>query len=108
MNAYTLHINLCDLAFLRIIFIGLTFILLLWFTKNVNRKANLYLEAHMANILFCGRRVSGWPRHKKLNSLHRATEIVLRLNSIALTHKALWCHTFNQTYNTMIFNVMGF
>lgn len=40
MNSYTFHINLYDLVSLGTIFIGLTFALLLWFTKSVNQAAN--------------------------------------------------------------------
>jgi len=43
MNSYTFHISLYDVAFLGIIFIGLMFAVLLWFTKNVNRGANRFL-----------------------------------------------------------------
>ena len=43
MNPYTFHINLYDLAFLGTIFIGLTFALLLGFTKRINRSANRFL-----------------------------------------------------------------
>jgi putative ABC transport system permease protein len=39
LNAYTFHINLYDLALLGTIFISFTFIVLLWFTKTVNRPA---------------------------------------------------------------------
>jgi len=40
---YTFHINLSDLVFLGTIFIGLTFVLQLWFTKRINRVANRFL-----------------------------------------------------------------
>jgi len=43
LNPYTFHINLYDLAFLGTIFIGLTFALLLGFTKRINRSANRFL-----------------------------------------------------------------
>ena len=42
MNPYTSHINLYDLAFLGMIFIGLIFTLLLWFTKRINQAARLH------------------------------------------------------------------
>ena len=50
MNPYTFHINLYDLAFQGVIFIGLTFALLLWFTKNANRSANRYLALALAVV----------------------------------------------------------
>lgn len=43
MNSYSFHINLYDLAFLGAIFIGLTFALLLLFTRTLNRSANRFL-----------------------------------------------------------------
>lgn len=51
MNTYTLHINLYDLAFLGMIFIGLTFILLLWFTKRINRAANRFLALALVIVV---------------------------------------------------------
>lgn len=43
LTAYTFHITLYDLALLGTIFIGLTFTLLMWFTKKINRAANRFL-----------------------------------------------------------------
>ncbi|WP_208864629.1 helix-turn-helix domain-containing protein [Mucilaginibacter gossypiicola] len=43
MTTYSLHITLYDVAFLAAIFTGLTFSLLLWFTKNINFIANRFL-----------------------------------------------------------------
>jgi putative ABC transport system permease protein len=51
LNTYTFHITSYDLVFLGTIFIGLTFILLLWFTKNVNRAANRFLALAMVTIV---------------------------------------------------------
>jgi len=51
LNSYTFHINLYDLAFLGAIFIGLTFALLLWFTKTVNRSANRFLALALATMI---------------------------------------------------------
>ncbi|HEY9002764.1 MAG TPA: ABC transporter permease [Mucilaginibacter sp.] len=48
MNPYTLHINLYDLAFLASIFVGLTFVQLLWFTKKADRSANRFLAIALA------------------------------------------------------------
>src|ERR1700761_6028497 len=42
VNPYTFHINLYDLVFLGVIFIGLIFTLLLWLTKRIKRIAKLY------------------------------------------------------------------
>ncbi|MCO5946732.1 ABC transporter permease [Mucilaginibacter flavidus] len=50
MNAYTFHIAPYDLAFLGTIFIGLTFTLLLWFTKRINLAANRFLGLALATI----------------------------------------------------------
>ncbi len=50
-HAYTFHITLYDLAFLGTIFIGLTFTLLLWFTKKVNRAANRFLALALVTIV---------------------------------------------------------
>ncbi|HTD42163.1 MAG TPA: ABC transporter permease, partial [Mucilaginibacter sp.] len=43
MNSYTFHINLYDLASVGTIFVGLNFVLLLWFTKSINNAANRLL-----------------------------------------------------------------
>ena len=51
LNSYTFHINLYDLAFLGSIFIGLTFTLLLWFTRTVNRSANRFLALALATMV---------------------------------------------------------
>ena len=48
LNTFTFHINAYDLAFLGTIFIGLTFILLLWFTKKAGRSANRFLAMALA------------------------------------------------------------
>jgi len=51
LNSYTFHISLYDLAFLGAIFIGLTFALLLWFTKTINRSANRFLALALATMI---------------------------------------------------------
>ncbi|HZY38349.1 MAG TPA: ABC transporter permease [Mucilaginibacter sp.] len=51
MNAYTSHITPYDLAFLGTIFVGLTFALLLWFGKSINRGANRLLALALAVII---------------------------------------------------------
>jgi len=51
LNSYTFHINLYDLAFLGAIFIGLTFAMLLWFTKAVNQNANRFLALALATMI---------------------------------------------------------
>jgi hypothetical protein len=51
LNSNALHINLYDLAFTGAIFSGLTFVLLLWFTKKVNQIANRYLALALYWIL---------------------------------------------------------
>jgi putative ABC transport system permease protein len=51
LNSYTFHISLYGLAFLGAIFIGLTFALLLWFTKTVNRSANRFLALALVTMI---------------------------------------------------------
>ncbi|MCR8556753.1 ABC transporter permease [Mucilaginibacter sp. BJC16-A38] len=51
MNAFTLHINVYDLAFVGAIFIGLTFALQLGFTKGVKRAANRFLSLALATMV---------------------------------------------------------
>jgi len=51
LNPYTFHINLYDLLFLGIIFIGLTFAPLLWFTKRANQAANRFLGLALASVI---------------------------------------------------------
>jgi putative ABC transport system permease protein len=51
LNTYTFHITSYDLAFLGAIFIGLTFTLLLWFIKKINRAANRFLALAMVTIV---------------------------------------------------------
>jgi putative ABC transport system permease protein len=51
MNPYTFHINLYDLVFLGAIFIGLTFALLLLFTKRNDRAANRFLGLTLCSVV---------------------------------------------------------
>lgn len=51
MNTYTFHITPYDLAFVGIIFTGLTFALLLWFTEKTNRTANRFLGLAIVAIV---------------------------------------------------------
>jgi putative ABC transport system permease protein len=48
LKPYTFHITLYDVAFLGTIFVGLTFILLLWFIRKANRHANRFLALALA------------------------------------------------------------
>ena len=59
MDTYTFHINTYDLAFFGTIFIGLTFILLLWFTKKINRVANRLLALAMVTVVLWIARILG-------------------------------------------------
>ena len=59
MNTYTFHINAFGLPFLATIFISLTFILLLWFTKRINQAANRFLALAMATIVLWIARILG-------------------------------------------------
>jgi len=51
LNTYTFHINAYDLAFLGVIFIGLSFALQLAFTKRINRAANRFLSLALATMV---------------------------------------------------------
>ncbi len=51
MTPYTFHITLYDLAFLGILFIGLTFAMLLGFAKSINHNANRFLSLTLAVIV---------------------------------------------------------
>jgi len=51
VNTFTFHINLYGLVFLATIFVGLTFILQLWFTKRINRTANRFLALALLTIV---------------------------------------------------------
>ncbi|MDB4919505.1 ABC transporter permease [Mucilaginibacter sp.] len=59
MNTYTFHINAFGLPFLATIFIALTFTLLLWFTKRINRTANRFLGLAMVTIVLWIARILG-------------------------------------------------
>lgn len=59
MNSYTLHITLYDLLFFGMIFIGLTFALLLAFAKNINRTANRFLALALVTMIVWMIRISG-------------------------------------------------
>jgi putative ABC transport system permease protein len=59
LSTYTFHITPYDLAFLGAIFIGLTFTLLLWFTKKINRAANRFLSVALLTIVLQMARVLG-------------------------------------------------
>jgi putative ABC transport system permease protein len=51
LKPYIFHITLYDVAFIGTIFIGLTFILLLWFIRSANRAANLFLVLAMVTTV---------------------------------------------------------
>jgi putative ABC transport system permease protein len=51
LNAFTFHITPYDLAFLGMIFTGLTFALQLWFTKRINQTANRFLSLALTTIV---------------------------------------------------------
>jgi putative ABC transport system permease protein len=59
LDLYTFHINLYDLAFLGTVFIGLTFALLLCFTKSVNRAANRFLGFALVIVVLWMARILG-------------------------------------------------
>lgn len=59
MNAYLFHISLFELALLAAIFVGLTFSLLLWFTKSINRSANRFLALAMLSMVLWMAGVAG-------------------------------------------------
>jgi len=59
LNAYTFHITLYDLAFVGIVFTGLTFALLLWFSKRVNQVANRLFGLALAVAVLWVARVLG-------------------------------------------------
>jgi putative ABC transport system permease protein len=58
LNPYTFHINPYDLAFLGVIFIGLTFACLLAFTKRVSRPANRFLALALVVMVLWVVRIS--------------------------------------------------
>lgn len=51
LRKFQLDINFYDLVFLGTIFVGLTFVLLLVFTKRINRKANIFLGLSLLTIV---------------------------------------------------------
>jgi putative ABC transport system permease protein len=51
LDAYIFHITPYDLVFRGAIFVGLTFILLLWFTRRINQIANRFLALALATIV---------------------------------------------------------
>lgn len=59
MNPYTLHISLYDLAFLGTIFVGLTFSLLLWFKKGIQKSANRFLSVALCVMALWITRILG-------------------------------------------------
>lgn len=59
LNTYSLHINLYDVAFEGVIFIGLTFAALLWFIKRKNRTANRFLSMALLAIILWITRILG-------------------------------------------------
>lgn len=59
MDTYTFHLNTYDLALFGTIFIALTFILLLWFTKRISRPANRLLALAMVTIVLWIARILG-------------------------------------------------
>jgi len=59
LKPYTFHITLYDAAFFGMLFIGLTFILLLWFTRKTNQPANRLLAIALAIAAFWIVRILG-------------------------------------------------
>ena len=59
MNTYSLHITPYDPAFFAMIFIALTFSLLLWFTQKPNRGANRFLALALVIIVLWIARILG-------------------------------------------------
>jgi len=59
LDAYTFHITPYDLVLLGTIFIGLTFILLLWFAESINHAANRFLALALATVVLWMVRVLG-------------------------------------------------
>ena len=59
MKSYNFHINLYDLAFLGTIFIGLTFAVLLLFTKSINQPAKRFLGLALVVMVLWMLSVSG-------------------------------------------------
>ncbi|MDB5146617.1 MAG: FtsX-like permease family protein, partial [Mucilaginibacter sp.] len=53
LNTYTLHINAYDPAFLGVIFLGIGFAVLLWFTPKINRAANRFFALALLTIVLC-------------------------------------------------------
>src|ERR1700739_2446666 len=51
LNPYAFHITLYDAVFFATIFIGLTFVLQLWFIKSVNRTANRILALALVTMI---------------------------------------------------------
>ncbi|MBS1502409.1 MAG: ABC transporter permease [Bacteroidetes bacterium] len=51
MKPYTFHITIYDAAFFGTLFIGLTFVLLLWFDKKANRLAERFLALALAVMI---------------------------------------------------------
>lgn len=59
MNPYTFHITLFDAAFFGTLFIGFTFILLLWSTGKANKVANRFLAIALAVVVLWITRILG-------------------------------------------------
>jgi len=59
LRFYTFHITLYDAAFFGMLFIGLTFILLLWFIPKANRPANRFLAIALAVVVLWIARILG-------------------------------------------------
>ena len=59
LRSYTFHITLYDAAFFGMLFIGFTFILLLWLTPKANRPANRFLAIALAVVVLWIARILG-------------------------------------------------
>jgi putative ABC transport system permease protein len=59
LNTYTFHISLYDAVFFGMLFIGLTFALLLGFSKKTNQSANRFLALAMVTIVLWMARLLG-------------------------------------------------
>jgi putative ABC transport system permease protein len=59
LKTYYFHINLYDVAFLGVIFIGLAFAASLWFAERINRAANRFLALALITIFLWLARILG-------------------------------------------------
>ncbi len=111
MHGHTFHINPYDLALLGTIFIGFTFVVLLWFTKTVNRhpsSVNRYFALALFTIILWLVRVLGiFPAPEEFPQFSLALGPLIYFYSLTITRPEFIFRPRNLLHFTPLLLQMG-